>query len=71
MEFIANKEGVHALYGEYTLCGWAFDAPESERDWKHGPFEPTKRRTVTCRECARVIRACRSVRVDTSKTLSP
>lgn len=65
MRFWENDDGVHAVSpgmgGEFTLCGWSFDAPETERD---GPptFSVTWRKTVTCPQCVTFIRALRGVR---------
>lgn len=48
--------------GEYTLCGSACDAATSE-GMPELRWRKTRSRTVTCAECADVIRACRGVRV--------
>jgi hypothetical protein len=47
---------------EFTLCGVAFDAADSEED-ETLRFHPTNRRVVTCPECANVVLACRNVKV--------
>lgn len=65
-QFVENDKGVHIwcpLNGEFTLCGDAFDAPDSEDDWDEGPFVETRKRTVTCPDCIAVILACRGLRV--------
>lgn len=59
-----NDEGVHLTIGEFTLCGDSFDAPDSEGDWPAGQFRVPKRRTVTCKRCASIIRTCRGIRVE-------
>jgi len=50
------------LNSEFTLCGDAFDlgAIEGCEDYTH---RPTKRRSVTCPNCARVVLLCKRVRV--------
>jgi hypothetical protein len=63
VEFVENDEGVHVMRAEFTLCGDAFDAPETELDWEAGPFRKTRRRAVTCLRCADIVRLCRGVRV--------
>lgn len=47
---------------EFTLCGIAFDAYDSENEpsWK---FVPVHERPVNCDMCASIIEACRGVRV--------
>lgn len=61
-EFMENAEGVHLMWGEYTLCGDAFDIEAVESDSAGNPV-PTRKRTVTCKRCARIILECRGVRV--------
>ena len=67
VEFYENKHGVHVLLGEFTVCGFAFDAPETESaddvDGLGGHLEPAITHIVTCPKCAAVVRAMRSVRV--------
>lgn len=60
-EFGEDKQGVHFMLGEMTLCGFAFDV-DSESDWEHGKLEDTMKTTVTCKECIDVILQCRKVR---------
>lgn len=62
-EFMEDKGGVHlmgVLTPEHTLCGQAFDAFESgDAD---SPLHSTTRTVVTCPECARQIKACKTVK---------
>lgn len=62
-KFLENAEGIHLMHGEHTLCGDAWDAPETEADWEAGPFRKTTKRTVTCPRCIAIIRLCRYVRI--------
>lgn len=68
-EFVENDEGVHIMgidQGfEFTACGWACDAPSSERDFEYGPFRSTAKKTVTCPRCIAVVEHYRGVRVAT------
>lgn len=67
VEFYENGHGVHVLLGEHTVCGFAFDAPETESadDATNlgGPLSPAPIHIVTCPRCAAVVKAMRSVRV--------
>lgn len=45
---------------EFTICGVAEDAEHSERD-QTLRWQPTKQRTVTCKQCVRFIWYCRNV----------
>ena len=58
-----NGEGVHAMFGEHTLCGDAYDIAETEADFRHGPMETVSRGPVTCPRCVAVILFCRQLRV--------
>lgn len=58
---IENDDGVHVTLGEFTLCGDAFDAPDTEADVSS--FRKAKSRTVTCPRCVERVLACRGVRV--------
>lgn len=64
-EFIERDGEIHFVApdigGEFTLCGDAFDADLSEGDV--GSWNKTRSKIVTCHDCARVILACRGVRV--------
>lgn len=59
--FMENGDGVHLMNGEYSLCGDAFDIGAVDDEVEN--MRDTKRKTVTCRECARVIGYCRGVKV--------
>ena len=65
-DFVENGDGVHLLSPlnrEYTLCGDAFDISDTEDEDDHGGvFVVTRKRAVTCENCAAVIRECRGVR---------
>jgi hypothetical protein len=50
---------VGPLQGEHTLCGDAFDLASDVPGYE---WKPTRRRVVTCPNCARVIEECRGVR---------
>lgn len=66
-EFKENLAGVHlmhALNGEFTLCGDAWGAHMSERDWADGELVATTKRVVTCARCCQVIDLCRGVRCE-------
>ncbi len=66
-EFVENDEGVHIMgidQGcEFTACGWACDAPDTESDCNYGQFKSTKKKTVTCPRCIAVVKHYRGVRV--------
>lgn len=62
-EFKENLDGVHVFDSEFSLCGDAWDAPDTEADWEAGPFEKTRKRVVTCAKCVKVILFCRGIRV--------
>lgn len=66
-EFLENTEGVHLMYGEFTLCGDSFDIAETERDGDHdGTLAKTTKHVVTCERCKAIIVYCRGTRVATS-----
>lgn len=64
--FVRTSHGVHLMSpvggGEFTLCGIAFDAADSEQD-KRLRFRGAKREIVTCDLCANVVEVCRDVKV--------
>lgn len=57
---LEDIRGVHLLINEHTICGDAFDAPDTESNWEFGPFKETKKHVVTCIDCIRVIRICKA-----------
>lgn len=63
-EFMENKKGVHAMYGEFTLCGDAFDIAEANWDpeYEDGELKETKKKIVTCPDCISLIKYCKSLR---------
>jgi hypothetical protein len=61
-EFRENKDGVHLMYGEFTICGDSFDIAETEPDFEAGSLIITDKKTVTCQKCFRLILYCRGVR---------
>lgn len=68
-KFKHNHDGVHVFYGEFTLCGDAFDAPDSEKEvGLRSPFEDTESKTVTCPKCVALIKFCRGIRIAKSPT---
>lgn len=58
--------GVHLVSpmqgGEFTLCGIAFDAGDSEKD-STAQWRDTPSTTVTCDICIDVIEACQGIKV--------
>lgn len=48
------------LPGDFTLCGVAHDAEHTVDDASLH-WQPTKKRTVTCPACVRLIKHCRNV----------
>jgi hypothetical protein len=64
-KYYENTEGVH-LHGtrsDYTLCGLALDLPEDICGYEGGTFKPTSKRTVTCPDCADIVKLCRHIKV--------
>lgn len=61
-EFLENKDGVHLMNGEFTLCGDSFDIAETESDFEAGTLVATRKKIVTCPKCTAVILHCRGVR---------
>lgn len=61
--YMENDDGVHLTIGEFTLCGDAWDAPDTESDWPAGQFRLASGKAITCKRCASIIRTCRGVRV--------
>ncbi len=61
--FVENNDGVHIEFGEFTLCGDAYDIGSVEGE-ECGDFRPTTKRTVTCKKCAAIVIMCRGVRVN-------
>lgn len=60
-EFVEAEGRVHVVspaMSEYTLCGDAFDLSSEEPGYE---WKPTKRTTVTCPNCATIIRGVRHV----------
>lgn len=66
-EFVEAEGLVHLVNevggGEHTLCGDAFDLASDEAGYE---WRATRRRTVTCPDCAAVIELCRGVRASVS-----
>lgn len=62
-DFLQNGDGVHLMYGEFTLCGDSFDIADTEKDFEEGPLVETRKRVVTCPKCIARIVHCRGVRV--------
>lgn len=61
-DFIEAEGRVHLIspFGsEHTLCGDAFDAATERPGYA---WSATKKRTVTCQNCARVVSMCARVR---------
>ena len=55
--------GVSPLAGsEYTLCGFAFDAADSEAD-ESLRWSQVRRGAISCHGCATLVMECRGVRV--------
>lgn len=65
-QYAKSRDGlVHLVNpngGEHTLCGDAFDI-DSEKEYENHAWEYAKHGPVTCENCARVIHACRGVRI--------
>ena len=68
-EFLENKEGVHLMYGEFTLCGDSFDIAETEEDFPDGPLVATSKKIVTCNRCASLMNHCKGVKIGKAKVL--
>lgn len=62
-QFLENKDGVHLMLGEFTMCGDSFDIAETESDFEEGHLAETSKRVVTCPKCKAVIIHCRGVHV--------
>lgn len=62
-EFIENNEGVHLMYGEFTLCGDSFDIDATEKGFEDGPLVATSKKTVTCNRCASLMNHCKGVKI--------
>lgn len=62
-QFLENGDGVHLMFGEFTLCGDSFDIFETEGadDVPEGPLVKTSKRTVSCEKCCAFIHHCRRV----------
>lgn len=63
-QYVSFEGAVHLmgpLQAEFTLCGVAEDAADSERD-ESLRFEKTTKRTVSCPQCVRFIEHCRYVK---------
>lgn len=63
-QFVEAEGVVHMvspIQAEFTLCGDAFDLDSDipEYEWLE-----TRRRTVTCSQCATVVLGCRGVRAE-------
>jgi hypothetical protein len=69
-EFRENADGVHLMYGEFTLCGDSFDIADTEEGFEEGPLVKTRKRTVTCPKCVAHILHCRGVRIETTSAHS-
>ncbi len=41
--------------GEFTLCGWSFDAPDTEDDCPFKKLDETRYGYITCPECIAII----------------
>lgn len=61
-DFVEADGEVHIMnpsMAEYTLCGDAFDLGSDEPGYEQ---KPTKRRTVTCPKCAKIVIGVRGIR---------
>lgn len=62
-DFVEADGQVHLVSpitaGEFTLCGDAFDLDCVVEGYEQ---KATKKRTVTCSQCAQIIHECRGVR---------
>ncbi len=54
---------------EFTLCGWFFDAPNTEDDCPSEYFVNAASGPVTCPDCGAVIKHCRNRRIRESNPL--
>jgi hypothetical protein len=64
VEFMENAAGVHVVVCDYTLCGYATDAAETETtgDVEGGAMRPVEPTWVSCPQCAAIIMALRPIR---------
>jgi len=58
-DFGENKDGVHLMLYEHSICGDAFDIG-SEPGQEN--IRPTSKRVVTCVHCIAVLTYCRGVK---------
>lgn len=63
-EFSENREGVHLMVGEYTLCGDAFDIDALDESDHDGAPVATQKKTITCKRCASIIMLCRGLKIN-------
>ena len=69
MKYCLTTDGdvhlVNALNSEFTLCGdaWDIDQTEDRIDGAGHGHKPHARGPVTCPRCAKVILACRGIRI--------
>jgi len=59
-EFAENEDGVHAMWGEFSICGDAFDIDAVSDEV--GALKRTTKKTVTCPRCIEIIKYCKSLR---------
>lgn len=62
-DYYEDDRGVHfmsPLQSEFTICGDAFDVDAV--DDALSQLKPTSKRTVTCPQCVKLIRALRGIR---------
>lgn len=62
-EFAENREGVHLVVNEHTLCGDALDIDSEPDDDHDGALQITKKQAVTCKRCIAIIELCRNVKI--------
>ena len=66
MDFMKDNNDVHYMSsddGEFTLCGYAFDAFSSgNMDEDVGEMKATSSKTVTCPDCVRMIERIKKVK---------
>lgn len=58
-KFVEAEGLIHLCYGEFTLCGDAFDLASDEPGYE---WRETKKKVVTCTRCILWVEICCGVR---------
>jgi len=60
-QYVQDENGVHVMWGEFTICGDAFDIAAVDDDAEE--FVTVKAQPLTCERCVALVLFCRGLKV--------